>query len=113
MEARVSGQVVRVGTHDLSIAYPAEPRDETVNQELLALVVSLVTRRIDHIDSHRFVENLTAHLAHHHFSDGGYLDVRVQVEPPAWWQVVFLEVLVSWSELGGLETGIIDRSSWS
>src|SRR5262249_9591511 len=58
----------------------------------------------------RYVESLNARLAHRTFSVAGYLDVRVQVEPPAWWQSVFLEYLTCWSEARGLETGILDRS---
>jgi hypothetical protein len=109
-EAEVVGRVVRVGARELSIAYPAEPKDETVPSDLLTLVARVVTSRIDFVDSRRHVESLRARLAHRHFSSAGYLDVRVQVAPPAWWQAVFLEYLASWSEAGGLETGVIDRS---
>jgi hypothetical protein len=108
--ARVAGKVVRVGARQISIAYPVELRDETLNEELLSLIARVVTKRVDYMDARRFVHSLHARLAHRHFAGAGYLDLRVQVDAPAWWQVVFLEYLTSWSEAGGLETGILDRS---
>jgi len=105
-EAQVGGRVVRVGARELSVGFPAET-GEVVHEDLLALVARVVTSRVDLVDSRRHVDGLRARLAHRHFSGAGYLDVRVQVEPQAWWQTVFLEYLVAWSEAGGLETGTI------
>jgi hypothetical protein len=110
-EARVAGRVVRVDANQhLSVAYPPEPRDATINYDLLALVAQVVTQNVDFVDGRRHAGSLRARLAHRHFSSAGYLDVHVQVDAPAWWQIVFLEYLASWSELDGFETGILDRS---
>jgi hypothetical protein len=109
-EARVAGRVVRVGAQQLSMSYPSEHEDDKVNHELLGLMARVVTRRIDFIDGRRFASHLAARLVHRHFTSAGYMDLRVQVESPSWWQLVFLEYVISWSDLDGLETGIIDRS---
>jgi len=104
-EAMVSGRVVRVFARGLSIAYPAEPR-----RDLLAIIARLAARRLDFVDGHRHAAGLTARLSHRRFSSAGILDLRVQVETPSWWQAVFLEYLISWSEGDGLETAIFGRS---
>jgi hypothetical protein len=109
-EARVAGRVVRVGAQQLSMTYPSELADDKINHELLGLIARVVTRRIDFLDARRYSGSLSARLLHRHFTSAGYMDVRVQVEPPSWWQVVFLEFVTSWSAVTGLETGLIDRS---
>jgi hypothetical protein len=76
---------------------------------LLELMVRIVTRTVDRADHARLRESLRAPLTYEHFYSGGYLDIRVQRAPLGWWQVVFLEYLISWREGRGIATGLIDR----
>jgi hypothetical protein len=110
-EATVAGRVVRLAPRDVSFAFAPVARNEDVNLELLSLIGSVVTRRVELVDRRSAGRSLASKLTHRHFYGAGYLDLRVQTEAPGWWQVVFLEYLVAWSGRdGALVTGTIDRS---
>jgi hypothetical protein len=109
-EAHVIGRAVRVRAQEVSLAFAPALDDDSQNVDYLELVGRLVTRRIELLDRRRLGEALVGRLRHQHFTADGTLDVRVHTAAPSWWQLVFLEYLVSWSEARGLETGVIDRS---
>jgi PilZ domain-containing protein len=111
VEATTTGRVVRASTQQLSVAFARADRDEEMNVAMLSLMARVVTRRVETFDRARFAGSLAARRVHQHFYGAGYLDVRVQPEARPWWQAVFLDFLVVWSErTGKLETGVIDRS---
>jgi hypothetical protein len=114
-EASATARVVRSSAERVSLAFHpgagGGPADADLNLPLLALIARLVARRADHVDHHRWADALATKLTHRHFYGAGYLDVRVETASPAWWQVVFLEYVIAWSQRSGaLTTGIIDRS---
>jgi len=110
-EATVTARVVRSSAQRVSLAFPNGGGDDRLNLPLLSLIARLVAARVDHVDHRRWAKAMSSHLTHRHFYGAGYLDVRIETGPPAWWQVVFLEYVVAWSEReGAVTTGIIDRS---
>jgi hypothetical protein len=110
-EATVTGRVVRISAPEVSFAFPPVGSDEALNLELVALIASVVTRRVELVDRRSGGSVLASQLTHRHFYGAGYLDLRVQTHEPAWWQAVFLEYLVSWNRKDSeVTTGFIDRS---
>jgi hypothetical protein len=112
-EVKVTGTVVRTSAQELSFAFPPAHTDQDLDVELLGLIASIVTRRVELVDRRVAAARLASKLTHRHFYGAGYLDLRVQTEEPAWWQLVFLENLVSWNRRDGagqVSTGHIDRS---
>lgn len=112
-EASIRGRVVRSSTQQLSVAFPPVNADRDVNGELLALIARVVTRQIDPIERAglRPGPGVANRLRYQRFHGSGYLDVHVQTTAPAWWQIVFLDYMISWSEGDGVQTGTIDRST--
>jgi hypothetical protein len=110
-EATVNARVVRASAREASFAFPEARHDAELNLELLTILASLVTRRIELVSRRAGVEGLASRLTHRHFYGAGHLDLRVETKEPAWWQAVFLEYLMSWSRKDGqLHTGTVDRS---
>jgi hypothetical protein len=108
-EAQVAARVVRAGAQQVSLALDA-PADQ-LDLPLLSLIARLVARRIDFVDRARVGAAAARKLTHRHFYGAGYLDVRVETQAPAWWQIVFLEYLISWHERDAtVTTGVLDRA---
>jgi hypothetical protein len=101
----VEGWVARVATRSVGVRFRrVAAHDDDVDTGLLALLVQLAARGLVH------VERSGGRPGPEHFYGPGHLDVRIALEPPAWWQLVFLEFVVSWSEDGGLSTATTDKS---
>jgi hypothetical protein len=86
--------------------------DAELNLELLRVIASVATRRVELVDR-RGAGATADRRRHRHFHGAGYLDLRVQTREPAWWQAVFLEYMATWSARDGggeVVTGTIDRS---
>jgi hypothetical protein len=96
--ATIEGVVTRAGTHVLGVRLRhTAAHDDEVDGGLLALLAHVAARRLARIERAAPPE---------HFVGPGQLDLRVDAGEPAWWQLVFLEFVVSWSGEEGLSTGL-------
>ena len=107
-EAQARARVVRAAAQQMSVAFSDVSRDRDLNGDLLSLLARIVTRRVDHLDRGPFSHALQHPFTHERFHGAGYLDIRVA---PTWWQMVFLDYVISWSQGGAVTTGSVDRST--
>jgi hypothetical protein len=107
VSAAAEGVVARSSTGECGIRFSGV--DGGPDAMLLELMVRIVTRTVDHADCAGLSAVLSAPLTYEHFFSGGYLDIRIQRVPFGWWQLVFLEYLISWREGRGLESGVIEH----
>jgi hypothetical protein len=108
-EVAVEGHVKRVGARTIAVVFTPAQQGEEQSVPLLALLAQLLTRRIELLGP-RGQRTGAARLGHQHFYGSGPLNLRVQADGPAWWELSFLDYLVSWSEETGLRTGEVDRA---
>jgi hypothetical protein len=100
-KAVLEAEVTRASAHAVGLNLRRRAsHDDELDAGLLGLLTQLAARRMVHLTRRPG----TGRAGGEHFVGPGRLDLRVSASPPGFWQLVFLEYVVGWSEEDGLQT---------
>jgi hypothetical protein len=102
--------VVRHSDVQVSLRYPFDAPDlaDPDQLRLWTLLMRVCTESIDVVRPEDFA-GLRFPPIYRHYHQPGYLDMRIQRERPAWWQIVFLGLAVAWTEEGGVTAATVPQ----